>query len=66
MFYSSTVEMPKTSGLTPTMMLCPIMKILPELTSTQCGLPSLSMMEHLTKLPKDHKSFNGRPRNQPI
>jgi hypothetical protein len=56
MFYSSSVEMPRTSGLMPTMMLCPTMKI----------LPSLSTMEHPTKLPKDYKTFYERPRNQPI
>jgi hypothetical protein len=46
--------------------LCPTMKILLKLTSTQCGLPSLSTMEHPTKLPKDFETFYKRPRNQPI
>jgi hypothetical protein len=31
----------------------------------QCGLPSLSITEHLTKLPKDYEIFYERPRNQP-
>jgi hypothetical protein len=35
MFYSSSVEMPRTSGLTPAMMSCPTMKILLKLASTQ-------------------------------
>jgi hypothetical protein len=66
MFYSSSVEMPRTSGLTPAMTSCPTMKILPkELASMQCGLPSLSTTEHLTKLPKDYEIFYERPRNQP-
>jgi hypothetical protein len=60
------LEMPRTSGSTPTMMLCPTMKISPKLTSVQCGLPSLSTMEHPTKLPKDYKTFYERPRSQPI
>jgi hypothetical protein len=66
MFYSSSVEMPRTSGLMSAMMLCPTMKILPKLASIQCGLPSLSTMEHPTKLPKDYETFYKRPRNQPI
>ncbi len=66
MFYSSSVEMSRTSGSTPAMRLCPTMKILPKLTSTQCGLPSSSIMEPLTKLPKNYETFYERPRNQPI
>jgi hypothetical protein len=65
MFYFSSVEMPRTKVLMPTMMSCPTMKILPKLTSTQCGLPSLSTMEHLTKPLKDYEIFYERPRNQP-
>jgi hypothetical protein len=65
-FYFSSVEMPRTSGLMPTMMLCPTMKILPKLASVQCGLPSLSTMEHLTKLPKEYETFYKRSTNQPI
>jgi hypothetical protein len=61
MFYSSLVEMPRTSGLLPAMTLCPTMKILPKLTSMQCGLPSLLTMEHPTKPPKDYKTFYKRP-----
>jgi hypothetical protein len=57
MFYSSSVEMPRTSGLMPTMALCPTTKILPKLVSMQSGLPSLSTMEHLTKPPKDYEKF---------
>jgi hypothetical protein len=49
MFYSISVEMPRTSGSTPAMMSCPTMKFLPKLASAQCGLPSLSTMEHPTK-----------------
>jgi hypothetical protein len=64
MFYPSSVEMPRTSGLMPAMTLCPTMRILPKLASSQCGLPSLSTMEHLTKLPKDYETFYERPRNQ--
>jgi hypothetical protein len=33
MSYSSSVEMPRTSGLTPAMMSCPTMKILLKLAS---------------------------------
>jgi hypothetical protein len=66
MFYSSSVEMPRTNGLMPTMLLCPTTKILPKLASVQCGLPSLSTMEHPTKLPKGYETFYERPRNQPI
>jgi hypothetical protein len=66
MFYSPSVEMPRTSGLMPAMMLCPTMKILPKLASVQCGLPSLSTIEHLTKPLKDYETFYERPRNQPI
>jgi hypothetical protein len=53
----ASVEMPRTSGLMPTMMLCPTMKILLKLASGQCGLPSLSTTEHPTKLPKDYETF---------
>jgi hypothetical protein len=42
------------------------MKILPKLTSTQCGLPSLSTMEHPTRPLKDYEIFYKRPRIQPI
>ncbi len=66
MFYSSSVELPRTSGLMPAMMLCPTMKIILKLASMQCGLPSLSTMQHLTKLPKDYETLNERPRNQQI
>jgi hypothetical protein len=66
MFYSSSVEMPRTSGLMPAMTLCPTMKILPKLTSVQCGLPSLSTTEHPTRPLKDYKIFYERPRNPPI
>jgi hypothetical protein len=66
MFYSSLVEMPRTSGLMPAMTLCPTMKILLKLASAQCGLPSLSTMEHPTKPPKDYETFYKRPRNQSI
>jgi hypothetical protein len=38
-------------------------KILLKLASAQCGLPSLSTMEHLTKPPKEYKTFYERPRN---
>jgi hypothetical protein len=65
-FYSSSVEMPRASGLMPAIILCPTMKILPKLTSAQCGLPSLSTTEHQTKLPKDYETFYERPRNQTI
>jgi hypothetical protein len=41
-------------------------KIIPNLASMQCGLPSLLTMEHLTKLPKDYETLNERPRNQQI
>jgi hypothetical protein len=41
MFYSASVEMPRTSEIMTTIMLCPAMKILPKLASAQCGLPSL-------------------------
>jgi hypothetical protein len=58
--------MPRTSGLMPAMTLCPTMKILPKLASMQCGLPSLSTMEHPTRLLKDYEIFYERPRNQPI
>jgi hypothetical protein len=64
MFYSSSVEMPRTSGLMPTMTLCPTTKILPKFASVQCGLPSLSTNEHPTKSPKDYETFYERPRNQ--
>jgi hypothetical protein len=37
-FYSSSVKMPRTSGLMPTMMSCPTTRILPKLASVQCGL----------------------------
>jgi hypothetical protein len=47
----------KDKWLMPAMMSCPTMKILPKLTSMQCGLPSLSTTEHLTKLPKDYETF---------
>jgi hypothetical protein len=66
MFYTSSVEMPRTNGLMPAMTLCPTMKIPLKLTSMQCGLPSLSTMEHVTKLPKDYETFYVRPRNQLI
>jgi hypothetical protein len=66
MFYSSSVEMPRTSGLMPAMTLCPTMKILPMLASAQCGLPSLSTTEHPTRPLKDYETFYERPRNQPI
>jgi hypothetical protein len=66
MFYSSSVEMPRTSGLMPAMTLCPTMKILLKLASVQCGLPSLSTTEHLTRPLKDYEIFYERPINQPI
>jgi hypothetical protein len=66
MFYSSLVEMPRRSGSMPPMRLCPTMKILLKLTSMQCGLPSSSIMEPPTKLPKDYETFYEKPRNQPI
>jgi hypothetical protein len=66
MFYSSSVEMPRTSGSMPAMMLCPTIKILPKLASMQCGLPSLSTTEHPTKPLKDYEIFYERPRNQQI
>jgi hypothetical protein len=66
MFYSSSVEMPRTSGSMPAMTLCPTMNILPKLASAQCGLPSLSTMEHPIRPLKDYKIFYERPRNQPI
>jgi hypothetical protein len=37
-----------------------------KLASAQCGLPSLSTMEHPTKPLKDYEIFYERPRNQPI
>jgi hypothetical protein len=64
--YSSSVEMPRTSGLMPAMTLCPTMKILPKLASVQCGLPSLLTTEHPTRPLKDYETFYKRPRNQPI
>jgi hypothetical protein len=66
MFYSSSVEIPRTSGLMPAMTSCPTTRILPKLTLVQCGLPSLSTMEHPTKPLKDYKIFYERPRDQPI
>jgi hypothetical protein len=66
MFYSSSVEMPRTSGLMPTIGLCPTMKILPKLASMKCGLPSLSTMEPPTKVPKDYEIFYKRLRQKPM
>jgi hypothetical protein len=65
-FYSSLVETPRTNGLTPAMTSCLTTKILPKIASVQCGLPSLSTMEYLTKLPKDYETFYERSRNQLI
>jgi hypothetical protein len=66
MFYSSSVEMPRISGFMPAMMSCPTMRILLKLASVQCGLPSLSTMEHPTKPLKDYETFYERPRSQLI
>jgi hypothetical protein len=57
--------MPRTSGLMNAMTSCPKMKILPKLAFTECGQPSLSTTEHLTKMPKDYEIFYEWPRNQP-
>jgi hypothetical protein len=66
MFYSSSAEMARTSGSTPTMISYPTIKILPKLGSTQSGLPLLSTTEHLTKPSKDYETFYKMPRNQPM
>ena len=60
MCYSSSVEMPRTSGSMLAMRLCPTMKILLKLASAQCGLPSLSTTEPLTRLPKAYETFYER------
>jgi hypothetical protein len=63
MFYSSSVEMPRTSGSMPEMRLCPTMKILPKLASVQCGLPSLLTTEPPTRPSKAYETFYERLRN---